>query len=44
MFLRDPLGMELKVAVQVKLHQGTHADTHALEQLARTHLAPDGAV
>jgi hypothetical protein len=33
-FTRDPLGLEYKVAVQVKLHEGTHDDTTALEQIA----------
>ena len=30
---QDPLGLEYKVAVQVKLHNGVHDDTHALDQL-----------
>jgi len=30
---RDPLGLEYKVAVQVKLHEGTDFDTTALEQI-----------
>jgi hypothetical protein len=33
-FTRDALGLEYKVAVQVKLHEETHDDTTALEQVA----------
>jgi hypothetical protein len=32
-FTRDALGLEYKVAVQVKLHEGTHDDLTALEQI-----------
>ncbi|WP_437957219.1 restriction endonuclease [Sorangium sp. So ce119] len=32
-FTRDPLGIEYKIAVQVKLHQGTEHDTTALSQI-----------
>ncbi|WP_437334449.1 restriction endonuclease [Sorangium sp. So ce394] len=32
-FTRDPLGIEYKNAVQVKLHQGTEDDTTALSQI-----------
>ncbi|KYG09084.1 hypothetical protein BE21_20025 [Sorangium cellulosum] len=32
-FTRDPLGIEYKIAVQVKLHQGTEDDTTALSQI-----------
>jgi len=28
----DPLAIDYKIAVQVKLHHGVHDDTHALEQ------------
>ncbi len=32
-FTQDPLGLEFKIAVQIKLHDGVHDDTHALEQI-----------
>jgi hypothetical protein len=32
-FTQDPLGLEYKIAVQVKLHDGVHDDTHALMQI-----------
>jgi hypothetical protein len=32
-FTRDPLGIEYKIAVQVKLHEGTQDDTKALSQI-----------
>jgi hypothetical protein len=32
-FTQDPLGLEYKIAVQVKHHDGVHDDTHALEQI-----------
>jgi hypothetical protein len=32
-FTRDPLGIEYKIAVQVKLHEGTEDDTKALSQI-----------
>ena len=32
-FTRDPLGLEYKVAVQVKLHEGVHDDKKALDQI-----------
>ncbi len=35
--LPDPLGVSLKVGVQVKKHDGVEHDTHPLEQLARAH-------
>ena len=31
-FTQDPLGLDFKIAVQVKLHGGVHDDIHALEQ------------
>jgi hypothetical protein len=45
-FTQDPLGLEYKIAVQVKLHDGTHDDPHALEQIkkARKHHQVDGGV
>lgn len=36
-FTQDALGLEYKVAVQVKLHEGTHDDTTALAQLEEAH-------
>ena len=32
-YSQDPLGLEYKIGVQVKMHEGVHDDTHALEQL-----------
>jgi hypothetical protein len=32
-FTQDPLGLEFKIAVQVKHHDGVHADPHALHQI-----------
>lgn len=45
-FTQDPLGLEFKIAVQVKLHDGTDDDTHALEQIkgARAHHRVDAGV
>ena len=38
-FTQDPLGLEFKIAVQVKLHDGQHDDVHALEQIKWAHSA-----
>ncbi len=38
-FTQDPLGLEFKIAVQVKLHEGVDDDTHALDQIARARKA-----
>lgn len=38
-FTRDPLGLEFKIAVQVKLHEGVDDDTHALDQIAQARKA-----
>lgn len=45
-FTRDPLGIEYKIAVQVKLHEGTEGDTTALDQIekARKHHRVDAGV
>src|SRR5262249_21249355 len=45
-FTRDPLGIEYKIAVQVKLHEGTEHDTKALSQikLAREYHKVDAGV
>lgn len=38
-FTRDALGLEYKIAVQVKLHEGTDDDLHSLEQLKQARLS-----
>jgi hypothetical protein len=38
-FTQDPLGLEFKIAVQVKLHDGEHDDVHALDQIKWAHSA-----
>nr|MBK7067910.1 restriction endonuclease [Deltaproteobacteria bacterium] len=38
-FTQDPLGLEFKIAVQVKLHEGVDDDTRALEQIAQARKA-----
>src|SRR5262249_37573026 len=38
-FTSDPLGIDYKIAVQVKMHEGVHDDTHALEQIRQAHEA-----
>lgn len=45
-FTRDPLGIEYKIAVQVKLHDGVENDTSALAQIkqAREHHKVDAGV
>lgn len=37
-FMQDVLGLEYKIAVQVKLYDGVHDDTHALDQIKRARL------
>ena len=34
-YTRDPLGLEFKIAVQVKLHDGEDNDVHSLDQIER---------
>lgn len=46
-FTRDPLGLEFKIAVQVKLHDGEDDDVHALDQIKvakAAHLVDAGVV
>jgi len=45
-FTRDPLDLEFKIAVQVKMHRGTDDDLHSLEQikLARQHHKVDAGI
>lgn len=38
-FMQDPLGLEYKIAVQVKLFDGVIDDTHALDQIAQARKA-----
>jgi hypothetical protein len=37
-YTSDALGLEYKVGIQVKMHEGTHDDAHALAQLRRARL------